>query len=268
MGTTVELVLDADDGESALNAAESEFERLEQIMSRFRPTSELSCLNRDRSIDASPELADVIGLALDARRRTGGLFDPTVHDALVAAGYDRTFEDLPPDGPPPPAAACGGDVELVGRRITLADGVRLDLGGIGKGYAAERAAELLALAGPCLVSAGGDVAVRGVPPAGTWAVAVDERLILGLERGGLATSGIDRRRWRSGGVEQHHLIDPRTTRPAVGDVIRVTAIGSDAVDAEVLAKTLLLSGAAAAAESGVAAVLLMRDGRTVTTGGL
>ena len=211
-------------------------------MSRFRPTSELSRLNRDRSIDASPELADVVGLALDARERTGGRFDPTVHDALVAAGYDRTFEELPPDAPQRPAAACGGGVELVGRHITLADGVRLDLGGIGKGYAAERVAELLALAGPCLVSAGGDVAVRGLPPAGTWAVAVDERLTLGLERGGLATSGIDRRRWQCGGTEQHHLIDPRTARPAVGDLIRVTAIGSDAVDAEVLAKTLLLVG--------------------------
>ena len=96
MGTTVELVLDAHDGQRALDAAESEFERLEQIMSRFRPTSELSCLNRDRSIDASPELAEVVGLALDARERTGGRFDPTVHDALVAAGYDRTFEELPP----------------------------------------------------------------------------------------------------------------------------------------------------------------------------
>ena len=225
-------------------------------------------LNRDRSIDASPELADVVELALDARERTGGRFDPTVHDALVAAGYDRTFEELPPDGLQRPAAACGGGVELVGRRITLADGVRLDLGGIGKGYAAERVAELLALSGPCLVSAGGDVAVRGVPAAGTWTVAVDEHLTLGLERGGLATSGTDRRRWRCGGVEQHHLIDPSTARPAVGDVVRVTAIGSDAVDAEVLAKTLLLQGEAAAVESGVPAVLLTSDGRTVTTGGL
>ena len=87
--------------------------------------------------------------------------------------------------------------------------MRLDLGGIGKGFAAERVAELLALTGPSLVSAGGDVAVRGVPTEGTWAVAVDDTLTLGLTRGGLATSGRDRRRWRRGGVEQHHLIDPR-----------------------------------------------------------
>jgi thiamine biosynthesis lipoprotein len=268
MGTTIEIVLDAGDGDGALDFAEAEFERLEQIMSRFRPTSELSQLNRERWIDASVDLADVVGLALDARVRTGGRFDPTVHDALVAAGYDRTFEELPPDGARRRAAVCGGDATLVGRRITLGDGVRLDLGGIGKGYAAERVAELLALAGPCLVSAGGDIAVRGIPPAGAWAVAVDERLTLGLERGGLATSGIDRRRWRRGGSEQHHLIDPSTARPAVGDVIRVTAIGSDAVEAEVLAKSLLLAGEAAALESEVPAVLLLSDGRTVTTGGL
>ena len=68
--------------------------------------------------------------------------------------------------------------------------------------------------------------------------------------------------------EQHHLIDPSTARPAVSDVIRVTAIGRDAVEAEVLAKSLLLAGEAAALESGVPAVLLLSDGRTVTTGGL
>ena len=268
MGTTVEILLDAQDGQRALEAAESEFERLEQIMSRFRPTSELSALNRNGSIDASPELADVVGLALDARSRTSGRFDPTVHDALVAAGYDRTFEELPLDGPQRPAAACGGAVEVVGRRISLANGVRLDLGGIGKGYAAERVAELLALDGPCLVSAGGDIAVRGVPPAGAWAIAVDERLTLGLEHGGLATSGVDRRRWRQAGEEKHHLIDPSTGLPAVGDLVRVTAIGRDAVDAEVLATTLLLAGETVAAQSDEPAVLLTSNGRILTTGGL
>ena len=103
-------------------------------------------------------------LALEARERTGGRFDPTVHDALVAAGYDRIVRAAFR----PTTAATAGRRRLrrpVGviastATIELDHGVRLDLGGIGKGYAADRAAEC-SPAGPCLVNAGGDIAVRG-----------------------------------------------------------------------------------------------------------
>ena len=270
MGTTIELVVEAEGATDALDAAEAEFERLEQVMSRFREDSELSQLNRDGELEASQDLAEVVALAVRARERTAGRFDPTVHDALVGAGYDRTFDDVPADAEHggAAAAACGGGVRVDGRRITLEPGYRLDLGGIGKGFAAERAAALLALAGPCLVSAGGDVAVRGVPAEGTWAIAVDETITLGLARGGVATSGRDRRRWRRAGAEQHHLIDPATGRPAVTDLVRVTAVGADAVEAEVLAKTLFLGGSREALRAGVPAVLLTEDGRTLTAGGI
>lgn len=269
MGTTIELLVEAEDVEQKFDEAAAELERLEQVMSRFRPTSELSRLNRDGAITASQDLAEVVELALAARERTNGAFDPTVHDALVGAGYDRTFAEVAPDNP---AAAepgrCGGGVSLDGRRITLEPGYRLDLGGIGKGFAAERVAQLLSLTGPCLVSAGGDVAVRGVPAAGTWSIGVDDTLTLGLDRGGLATSGRDTRRWRRDGAELHHLIDPTTGRPAVTDLVRVTAIGEDAVDAEVLAKTLFLRGSSAAVAADAPAVLVLDDGRTIRTGGL
>jgi thiamine biosynthesis lipoprotein len=267
MGTTIELLVEAADAD--FDAAVAEFERLEQVMSRFRPTSELSQLNRDGAIEASQDLAEVVELALSARDRTDGLFDPTVHDAVVGAGYDRTFDELEPDlSAAATAARCGGAVSVDGRRIALEHGFHVDLGGIGKGFAAERVAQQLALAGPCLVSAGGDVAVRGVPAQGTWPVAVDATLTLGLDRGGLATSGRDRRRWRRAGAEVHHLIDPATGRPSSSDLVRVTAIGSDAVEAEVLAKTLLLGGSDAARTAGVPAVLVTDDGRTLRTGGL
>jgi FAD:protein FMN transferase len=269
MGTTIELLVEADDAEDVLDAGEAEFERLEQVMSRFRSDSELSRLNRGGSIDASSDLAEVVELALAARERTGGRFDPTVHAAVVSAGYDRTFDELPAEaGDAVAGAACGGRVTVDGNRIELEPGFRLDLGGIGKGFAAERVAELLGLAGPCLVDAGGDIAVRGTPAEGAWSVAVDEELTLGLTRGGLATSGRDRRRWRRSGEERHHLIDPTTGRPAATDLLRVTAVGNDAVDAEVLAKVLFLSGSRAALAADVPAVLVTEDGRRLTAGGL
>ena len=265
MGTDVELLLDAPDGgraRRALDRAEAEFERLEQVLSRFRPDSELSLLNRaGRSLSASPDLVRVVELALAAREATGGRFDPTVHDALVAAGYDRTFEEVPAEAPAGAdrGVCCGGAVHVDGQAIELSPGVRLDLGGIGKGYAVDRVAELLAIAGPCLVNAGGDLAVRG----GSWPVGVTDGLTLELSRGGMATSGRDRRRWVRDGEELHHLIDPSTGRPAESALVRVTVVADSAADAEVLAKAAFLG-----ADVDVPRVLVTADGRTILAGGL
>ena len=264
MGTDVELLLDATAGnaaDAALAKAEVEFERLEQVMSRFRPDSELSRLNRDGRLDAAnPDLARVVELALEARDATGGLFDPTIHDALVAAGYDRSFDALVADGSANPLPIqCGGAVDVEGLRIELRAGTRLDLGGIGKGYAVDRVCELLALAGPCLVNAGGDLAVRG----GSWPVGVTDEVTLELERGAIATSGSDRRRWTRGGKNLHHLIDPGTGCPAQSPFVRVTVVADTAAAAEVLAKAAFLG-----ADVDAPRVLVLADGRTVLAGGL
>jgi FAD:protein FMN transferase len=273
MGTDIELLVDADSAERAFAAAVAEFERLESLLSRFRGSSELSQLNETGSIDASPDLQRVVELALDARVRTGGRFDPTVHDAVVSAGYDRTFSSVALDAPEragPAVPACG-EVQVEGSRITLGEGVRIDLGGIGKGYAAERAAELLATAGPCLVNAGGDIATRG----GIWQVGVETEkttITLELNGGALATSGRDRRTWRRAGRTLHHVIDPRTGAPADTDVLRISVVAPDAVEAEVAATSLFLAGAKqAAAEANAAgqpAVIVDVHGETTFAGGL
>ncbi len=277
MGTDVDVLLDASPGPAA-NAAladvEREFGRLEQIFSRFLPDSELSRLNEAGELDASEEMREVVALALAARERTAGRFDPTVHDALVAAGYDRTFDDIDGHGGAPVPA--GGGVRVTGRRIELDEGVRLDLGGIAKGYAVDRTLRTLAPCGPCLVNAGGDLAVSGLPDAGVWPVGVDTPsgpLTLGVKQGALATSGRDRRRWRTDdGEERHHLIDPSTGRPAGSDLFTVTVAAPTAVEAEVAAKALFLAGeTAAAAEAdaqGIPALLVTEDGRLRFAGGL
>ncbi len=278
MGSTVELILDGEpDGtEEALAAAEHEIHRLEGLLSRFLPGSELSRLNEAGTFDASPELVEVTRLALAARERTGGRFDPTVHDAVAAAGYDRSFDDLVPDGEAIcPGAACGGSVTVSGSVISIEPGFKLDLGGIAKGYAADRACALLGVAGPCIVDAGGDLAINGPPGRGVWPVAVEvpgAPLTLGLPSGALATSGLDHRRWRRGGVELHHLIDPATGLPAVTSLLRVTVFADTAAAAEVSAKALLLVGEHAARVEaqalGIPAVFVTGDGRVVLAGGL
>lgn len=282
MGTDVELVVESAYERRArlgLLAAEAEVHRLERLLSRFLPDSELSRLNRRGALECSPDLLHVTGLALAARERTHGRVDPTVHDAVVAAGYDRTFEELASDRPLDceRAPRCGGTVRVDWERcrIELGRGVRLDLGGIAKGYAAEQACDILAEAGPCLANVGGDVAVRGLPSGAPWPIGVetpDGTLSVALTAGGLATSGRDRRRWRRGDSEVHHLIDPATGRPAETDLVRVTAVAPDAVQAEALAKSLLLAGRDAALAEARAAptpcVLLDETGAVHLGGGL
>jgi thiamine biosynthesis lipoprotein len=280
MGVAVELLLESDaPAGGAFAAAERELRRLDAVFSRFDPRSELSRLNRLGTLRCSPDVIEVVRLALAARLSTGGRFDPTVHDALVAAGYDRTFRELPADvgrreGPQLP---CAGEVRVDERDgvVTLGPGACIDLGGIVKGWAADRACDVLEGLGPCLANAAGDIAVRGVPAAGTWTVEVDApggAIVLGVRGGGLATSGRDSRRWRGGDVELHHLIDPFTGAPSASDLLTVTVVGGDAVEAEVRAKALFLAGEVAAVEEadrlGWPCLLVTADSRVVRAGGL
>lgn len=281
MGTEIELHLDARPSaaaERALHEAEVEFLRLEAVLSRFEEESELSRLNRSGSLVVGRDLLELVRVARDARRRTSGRFDPTVLRALVTAGYDRSFEDVPPDGPPVTGGTrCGGGITIdrAASRVTLDEGVELDLGGIAKGYAADRVASALDAYGPSLVNAGGDVAVSRPPAGGCWPIGVETaegQIVVGLETGGLATSGRDRRRWSRGGEEHHHLIDPAQGRPSRSDILRVTSIASTAAGAEVAAKALFLAGSDAAREESdrlaIPCVIVTTDRRTLLAGGM
>ena len=281
MGVAVELLVAVERlcPPDVFDTVEAAVRRLERIFSRFLWDSELSHLNRNGADEVGDELLEVIELAVAARERTGGRFDPTVHDAVVAAGYDRDFDDVVRSGPGPDRgpARCAGSVTIdrARRRVALEPGYRLDLGGIAKGYAVDRACDLLADAGPCLVNAGGDLSVRGMRSGEPWPVAVDgpgEPLVLALAHGAIATSGSDGRCWRRGGRELHHIVDPRTGLPSTSDLVRVTVVADTAVAAEVSAKALFLSGFHAAVREADAlslpAVLLRRDGRRVLAGGL
>ena len=230
---------------------------VEATCSRFDETSELSRLNAAGQGRVSELLAEIISLALEGRELTNGLFDPTVHDAVVASGYDRTFAEVT-DAAERPGVVAGGQIVLEGDQVVLEPGTRVDLGGIAKGYAVDRACDELAPLGRCLVDAGGDMAMRG-----TWAIGVQDGPTLELTDAALATSGRDRRTWRRGTGVGHHLIDPATGRPAVTSVVRATVVANTATEAEVLAKAAFLGGSVDAP-----CVLVDEDGSVVLAGGL
>lgn len=280
-----------------LEQAPGWFEEWEQALSRFRTDSELSRLNADRGRDsasrsASPVLREVIAAALDAAERTGGLVNPTMLDALEQAGYARSFEQMPADGfavlPRLEVWEQAADrwreivVDALRGTVRLPAGVRLDLGGIAKGWAAGQAAARLAELAPALVDAGGDIAASGPLRSGAaWPVAVADPqkkldnlalLAAGLpESRGIATSGIDYRRWRVGSAWMHHIIDPRTAQPAQTDLLTVTATAPDAQQAEAAAKAVLILGSRAGTawledQPGHSALLVHQDGRLLFAG--
>jgi thiamine biosynthesis lipoprotein len=299
MGTTVEVLV-AGGGPSALDragaAAAATFARFEAALSRFRADSALARLNARAGqwVRADPLLWEAVAAALRWARRFPGRFDPTVLPALRAAGYDRTFPDLPPDRPAvqaaPPAPAPGPRavrVDRIGRRLRLAPGTALDLGGLGKGLAADAAVRAAAAAAGegvlgVAVNAGGDVAAVGCAPDGPWRVAVphpwrpEEDLTVAElvpPRLALATSSTLRRRWHVGGEERHHLIDPRTGRPARSPLVQCSVVARSAAAADVLAKVLVVGGPGEAEghlarcrDDGAAAIAVSETGRVLRWG--
>ena len=262
---------------------------LDQQASRFREDSELSWLHAAGGgiFMLSDGLAEAVGVALAAAWWTGGRTDPTVHDALVALGYNRDFAAIDQHcGEPPavPAPAPGWRlVRLDGPLLRLPPGVRLDLGATAKGVGSDRAARaVMSATGPSggiLVSLGGDIAVAGTPPRDGWPVTVAEApdyagpprpQLVRLTGGAVATSSISCRRWRRGGMMLHHIVDPRTGRPADGPWRTVSVAAATCADANAAATAAIVAGRQAASwltRECLSARLISRDGEVGCLGG-
>jgi len=272
----------------ACAAADDVLARLDRQASRFRPDSELSWLHAAGGgmFLLSDGLAEAVGVALAAARWTGGLTDPTVGDALVSLGYDRDFAAIGEDGPPPVAAlpAPGWQqVRLDGPLLRIPPGIRLDLGATAKGLGADRAVRAVMSAtggqGGVLVSLGGDIAVAGTPPRDGWPVTVAEEpgqdaspggQLVRMAAGAVATSSVTVRRWRRGGAEVHHIVDPRTGRPADGPWRTATVAAATCADANAASTAAIVAGAAAEdwlATAGLPTRLTGHDGRVRSLNG-
>lgn len=234
MGVEV-TVCGATDGELA--AIRSLFDDWDRAFSRFRPESELNRVNRDPLgvVIVSRLFAFALRAAISAAAATNGLVDPTLGAAVEAAGYDKDFSLLGDDERPPRPTSPGKwrSLRLSGRLLSRPPGTALDLNGVVKSLAVDSALELIS--GDGVVSAGGDVAVRG----GT-VVSLPAGGELQLDAGGIATSGSTKRRWRRGSELQHHLIDPHTGRPAESRWEEVTVAAGSCLAADVAAKAAFL----------------------------
>ncbi len=273
---------------AAIEACLEWLREVERRLTRFDPASELCQLNSTagRWQPVSRLLFTAVRQAIRGARASAGLFDPTLLSHLEALGYDRDFSLLsrqPAEGHEPkeyirPPAGRWQQIRLDAKRqrIRLPLDARLDLGGIAKGWAADVAVNrLLHPFANVIVNVGGDLALRGrKTPDEPWAVGIRNPLqdhlpgptpnsaVLTFGRGGLATSGATRGWWYHQGELQHHVLDPRTGRPAPlwihsdeaepvernpGHLIATaTALAPTAARAEIATKVALLRGYPAA----------------------
>jgi thiamine biosynthesis lipoprotein len=265
-----------------LAPVETFFQRFEARFSRFLADSELTRFNRREkpAFTVSDEMHDLLSESLRLHELTGGVFNPLVLQSLETAGYDVSFEKVgevknaPAPSGPLPELTC---LELDGHRASLPLGLRLDFGGIGKGYSVDLASALLAEASGYLIDAGGDIYASGLAPdGGPWYVDVadpaapESRVdVVALSNQAIATSWTTRRRWKTAGGWAHHLIDPRTGLPAESGVSGSTVITSRAVEADVFAKCALIlgpeEGLAFLEARGAHGLLVLADGSIRTT---
>lgn len=289
-GTAAVMVTAAGGAARAADLLRAEVAGFDRACSRFRSDSEIHELTKraGRAVAVSPVLADALDAALNAAELTDGLVDPTVGRVLVELGYDRDFSDLPPDCAAPAASPAPGwwrlSWDAANRTVVVPHGVELDLGATAKALAADRSAATIAAELGCgaMVNLAGDISVAGPSPAGGWRIAVgdDHRApepgrdrdgtTVAITTGGLATSGTTRRRWRSGGVQRHHIVDPRTGNCAEEVWRTVSVAAATCLDANIASTAAIVLGAAAPrwlAGLGLPARLVAADGTVRTVAG-
>src|SRR6202049_2159924 len=215
--------------------------RLGARLTRFSPHSELSRLNAagGRWVSVSAQTEELLRLSLCAFDMSGGLVNVAVLPSMLAIGYTRTRSKGATPATlgrsrPLPALPSVLTVRRGGARLEPGSGV--DLGGIAKGWMADRLRERLGL--NALANLGGDLSAGGPGPTGDgWPVGLAGVTVM-LHDHGAATSSVRRRRWAA----LHHLIHPRTGLPAATGIDEVSVVAGSGFDAEVIAKTALLAG--------------------------
>ena len=291
IGTNVHLLVNDAPLAPARSALEAMIAAADISYSRFRPDSELARVNtaQGRALEVGPLFAQALEAGLRGARLTQGLVDPTVGRLLRLAGYDADFAQIArrrARAPPTVEAVAGWlviDWDPQTRRIRLPAGVELDFGATGKALLVDLAAQAALAALPpgagVLVSIGGDIVVAGSTPVHGWRVrmAEDSRApwlgggeVAVVREGAMATSSTTIRRWRAGHMILHHLIDPRTGRPASGPWRTVSVAAATCVDANICSTAATLLGREAISwleEQGVSARLVGQGGEVTYVGG-
>jgi len=288
MGTTAHLIT-VGAPSTLVGELADQLEDLERRWTRFSTASELSQLNRASGAITivEPDTFRLIASAVEGWHRTDGSYDPTVLTSMTAQGYDTSFENIGTavaTAAPVVAPGCR-DIILMpdSNAVQLPDGVELDFGGIGKGFAADLLCETTiatsAARGVC-VNIGGDIRVHGeAPTSDGWIVELAatatkdcQPMRVALGNGAVCTSRTDLRTWMGPEGKRHHLLDPRTGMPTETDMTAISVLAGSAAVAELVTKAAIVSGvddaATYVAEFGASALAVTTDGDIVELGNM
>jgi thiamine biosynthesis lipoprotein len=271
--------------QKSVHAAFKELERIDALMSEWKPESAVSLINRHagkKAVEVPVELRELIERSVHYSELSGGVFDITWRGMGSIWRFDDKFRvPTPAEVEKARSLVNYSKMQIEGDRIFLAAaGMSIGLGGIAKGYAIDRAAMVLRRAGfeSFLIDGGGDVLVSGAKGGRPWRLGIqdprqDRGNLIGtvnLTKGVLVTSG-DYERFRFvEGVRYHHIIDPRTGWPAKA-CQSVTILADSAERAVVLTKVLFIhgpeEGLKIARQEGVEALLIDAAGKRHWTSG-
>ena len=255
MDTYITVTVCGKDGDALAGEARRKMEEMERLWSVTDPDSELAALNRDGTARVGPETAALLRFSLEMAQRTKGTFDPGIYPLLTAWGFTAEEKRVPSAG------EIAGLLEQIGYEkialeenglVRLADGVKLDLGAVAKGYAGEKTAEYLREQGvrSALLDLGGNVEAIGAKPDGSpWRLGLRDPLSEGLIGTlsvtdlAVVTSGSYERFFiGADGKRYGHILDPATGYPVDNGLLSVTVLAEDGGFADALSTALFVMG--------------------------
>lgn len=256
MDTYMEITAYGRDSEEAVDAAAQEIQRLDALLSTGLAESEVSCLNRNKSGTLSEDTGYLLRRSLALWEETAGAFDITVYPIMQAWGFD-TQQFRVPDEEELRALCARVDASGLAyneetNALTLPEGVELDFGGIAKGYASMRVAQIMREyhIRSAKLNLGGNVQLIGARPDGrAWRIAIRNPQpeepylgVLSVKDKAVVTSGGYERYFEEAGVIYHHILDPKTGRPAQTGLVSVTIVSADGTLADGLSTALFVMG--------------------------
>ena len=261
MGTVVNQIVHGADARGATLAALREVRRLEALMSRFSPRSDVSRLNRaagGKPVRLHPDAIRVLAKALEVSRLSGGAFDITASPLVSLWKVTSDSPALPPEDAIKQARRlvdyrCLTVDERSGTASLRDSGQMVDLGGIAKGYAADRALDIYRKrhVASAMIDLGGNIAVLGPKEDGSpWNVGIQDPDaprgeclgVLSVVGKSVVTSGDYERFFEVDGQRYHHIVDPRTGYPAESGLRSVTVVASSSMTADALSTALFVLG--------------------------
>lgn len=255
MDTIMTLTAYGSKSESAVKTAESEINRLDTLLSVQNKNSEIYRLNRDKTINASADTLNLLNRAIKIYNMTDGAFDITTEPLTRIWGFYSGLKNrVPSENEIADALKTVGaeHIRIDKNNITLDRNTSLDLGGIAKGYASARAAQILEENGvySALISLGGNIRAVGSKPDGSdWSVAItdpDDNTqqvgTLSVSNTAVVTSGGYQRYFEENGQVYHHILNTDTGYPAKSGLKSVTVVSEDDTLADALSTGLFVMG--------------------------